>query len=77
MTTPFPQPRNLPTTQVQYKAMLREAWMNVRKARHDLGVIVSIASQQVAVATVKCNEADVILTSLMAVDFSRLPHDTA
>ena len=77
MSIPFPQSRALPKTQAEYRLMLREAWMNVRKARHDLGIIVSVASQQVAVATLKCNEADVILTSLMAVDVTKLPHDTA
>lgn len=77
MTTPFPEPRKLPKTLVEHRAMLREAWMNVRKARHDLSLIVSVASQQVAVATVKCNQADAILTSLMAVDVTKLPHDTA
>jgi hypothetical protein len=77
VTTPFPQARKLPKTQVEYDAMLREAWMNVRKARHDLSRIVSVCSEQVALATVKCNDADVTLTALMATDRAKLPHDTA
>lgn len=77
MSTPFPAPRKLPSTQVEYDRLLRESWMAVRKARHDLARIVSVASEQVALATVKCNEADAILTALMATDRAKLPHDTA
>lgn len=77
MSIPFPAPRKLPSTQVEYDRFLREAWFAVRKARHDLSRIVSVASEQVALSTVKCNEADVILTALMAVDRAKLPHDTA
>lgn len=77
MTTPFPLARKLPKTQVEYDAMLREAWMDVRKARHDLSKIVSVASELVAAATVKCNNCDVTLTALMATDRAKLPHDTA
>ena len=77
MTIPGPTARKLPATQVEYDAMLRSAWMNIRKARHDLAKIVSVASEQVAVATIKCNDADAELTALMATDRARLPHDTA
>lgn len=77
MSIPGPSARKLPNTQVQYDQMLREAWMSVRKARHDLAKIVAVASEQVAVATVKCNDADGLLTALMAVDRAKLPHDTA
>jgi hypothetical protein len=77
VSVPFPQARALPKTKVEFDKMLREAWMNTRKARHDLARIVAVASEQVALATVKLNDADAVLASLMAVDAGKLPHDTA
>jgi hypothetical protein len=77
VTTPFAQPRTLPKTQVEYDFDLREAWMKVREARHDLSRIVSAVSTLVANSTVKLNEADADLAALMAVDRAKLPHDTA
>lgn len=77
MSTPFPEARKLPKTKAEYQAMLRQAWVDVRTARHDLARIVSVASEQVAKATVRCNDADAALTALMATDWAKLPHDTA
>ena len=77
MTTPLPLARTLPKTQVEYDHDLRQAWMKVREARHDLTRIVSKVSELVALSTVKLNEADADLAALMAVDRAKLPHDTA
>ena len=77
MSIPLPSGRRLPKTQAEWDRDLRDAWHKVREARHDVHRIIAAASDLVAKATVRLNEADNELATLLSVDRSKLPYDTA